>query len=160
MPTSIRGEIGPVAEITLHDRSNVPKWRVFDGYDIRPGTSIRSEDELVWSVSPREWTVLGARPDGDVVDLTHVRSMFRLTGEQAATLINRVCALDLDDGMFPSGAAARTLFASVATELVRDDLDRVPSYLILPSRSFGAYLRDVIDDAGAEFDLRPGDEVG
>ncbi|HEX6222195.1 MAG TPA: hypothetical protein VF115_13975 [Acidimicrobiia bacterium] len=143
-----------MAELTFHDRSDVPKWRVFEGYEVRPGTSTGSGGDLVWSVSPGEWTALGGQPDGEVVDLTHVRSMFRLTGEQAATLINRVCALDLDDGMFPSGAAARTLFAGVVTELVRDDVDGAPSYLILPSRSFGTYLRRVIEDAGAEFQLR------
>lgn len=158
MPTSIRMEVGPVAELTLHDRSAHPKWRVFDGYDLRPGTSEGSGDDLVWSVSPGEWTTLGPRPEGEPVDLTHVRSMFRLSGEEAAALINRVCALDLSDGMFPNGAAARTLLAGVATELVRDDVDGIRSYLIVPSRSFGTYLRGVIEDAGAEFELRPGEE--
>jgi heterotetrameric sarcosine oxidase gamma subunit len=136
-----------VAELTLQDLTSVAKWRVFDGHELRPGTSSGSGVELVWSVSPGEWTVLGSRPQGEPVDLTHVRAMFRLTGEEAASLINRVCALDLDDGMFPNGAAARTLFAGVATELIRDDADGLPSYLIVPSRSFHTYLREVIEDA-------------
>jgi sarcosine oxidase gamma subunit len=55
--------------------------------------------------------------------------------------------------MFPNGAAARTLFAGVTTELVRDDVDETTSYLILPSRSFGRYVEDVLTDAGAEFGL-------
>ncbi|HZD24022.1 MAG TPA: hypothetical protein VE569_11565 [Acidimicrobiia bacterium] len=147
-----------MAELTLVDRSSTPKWRVFDGYDVTPGRSSGSGDNLVWSVSPREWTVLGKRPDRETVDLTHVRAMFRLTGDDAATLINRICSLDLDDGMFPTGAAARTLVAGVATELVRDDVDGVPSYLIVPSRSFSTYLRGVIEDAGSEFELRSGEE--
>jgi heterotetrameric sarcosine oxidase gamma subunit len=109
---------------------------------------------LVWSVTPGEWTVLGNRPSDEVVDLTHVRSMFRLTGAEAAELLNRICTLDLSDGMFPNGAAARTLVAGVATEVVRDDIETTPSYLILPSRSFGTYLWDVIEDAGGELDLR------
>jgi sarcosine oxidase gamma subunit len=61
--------------------------------------------------------------------------------------------LDLGDDTFPEGAAARTLVAGVATELVRDDRDAVGSYLILPSRSFGRYIYDVILDAGEEFGL-------
>lgn len=121
--------------------------------DLRPGTSRGSGDSLAWSVSPGELTVLGRRPDGDVVDLTHVRAMFRLTGDRAGTLINRVCGLDLTDGMFPNGAAARTLFAGVATEIVREDADGVPSYLIVPSRSFSTYIRDVMIDAGKEFGI-------
>ena len=76
-----------------------------------------------------------------------------ITGNEAADLINRVCALDLNDGMFPNGAAARTLFAGVATEIIRDDENGVPSYLLLPSRSFSTYVLDVILDAGAEFGL-------
>ena len=144
---------GPVAELTLTDLSPLPKWRVFEGYHLAPGTSKGTGDELVWSVTPGEWTVLGERPDRETVDLTHVRAMLRLTGDDAATLINRVCGLDLSDGMFPSGAAARTLFAGVATEIVRDDIDDRPSYLIVPSSSFKTYILDVIEDAGAEFGL-------
>jgi sarcosine oxidase subunit alpha len=135
-----------VSDLRFTDVSDTPKWRVFDG-DVIPGTSRGSGNDLVWSVGPGEWTILGDRPPGDVVDLTHVRAMFRLTGEKAATVINRVCGLDLTDGMFPSGAAARTLVAGVATEIVRDDQDGVPSYLIVPSRSFRTYVRDVLTDA-------------
>jgi heterotetrameric sarcosine oxidase gamma subunit len=154
MPTSTRKGRGPVADLLLTDESATPKWRVFEWHDeVRPGLSDSSTGALVWSVSPGEWTALGDRPEGETVDLTDVRAMFRLTGERAADLINRICGLDLTDGMFPDGAAARTLLAGVATEIVRDDQGDDPSYLILPSRSFGVYLRDVIEDAGAEFGL-------
>lgn len=141
--------------LSLSDFSVVPKWRVFAGYeDVRPGTSAKLDDQLVWSVSPGEWTITGSRPDRDpVVELTHVRVMFRLTGENARSLLAKVCALDLGDAMFPMGAAARTLVAGVATELVRDDQNGVLSFLILPSRSFARYLHDVLLDAGAEFGL-------
>lgn len=142
-----------MAELSLTDLSPTPKWRVFSGQKgVAPGTSAGSGDDLVWSVSPGEWTVLGDQPEG-AVDLTHVRSMFRLTGAEAASLINRACALDLTEGMFPNGAAARTLFAGVATEIIRDDEDGIPSYLLLPSRSFSTYVLDVILDAGAEFGI-------
>lgn len=142
-----------MGELSLADVSSTPKWRVFAGYEVAPGTSQGSDTNLVWSVSPGEWTVLGERPAGEAVDLTHVRAMYRLTGDDAATLINRVCGLDLTDGMFPSGAAARTSFAGVATELIRDDRDGTPSYLIVPSRSFSTYIETVMRDAGAEFGL-------
>lgn len=153
MPTSIRKGPGHVSDLTLTDLSSTPKWRVFTGHKrVRPGKSSRTGDTLVWSVSPDEWTVLGSEPKS-AIDLTHVRAMFRLTGPEAATLMNRVCALDFGDGMFPNGAAARTLFAGVATEIVRDDQEGRPSYLLLPSRSYGIYLLDVMSDAGAELGL-------
>jgi heterotetrameric sarcosine oxidase gamma subunit len=142
-----------VAELLLTDLSSATKWRAFSGYEgVRPGTSRSSADGLVWSVSPGEWTVLGGRPAGGAVDLTHVRAMFRLAGSHAAAMMNRVCALDFSDGMFPRGAAARTLFAGVATEIVREE-NGTPSYLLLPSRSYHTYILDVIRDAGSEFDL-------
>lgn len=143
-----------MADLLLTNLSPAAKWRAFSGYeDVRPGTSRKAEDGLVWSVSPGEWTSLGDRP-AEAVDLTHVRAMFRLTGTDASAMMNRVCALDFSDGMFPNGAAARTLFAGVATEIVRDDENGTPSYLLLPSRSYHTYILDVIRDAGTEFDLR------
>ncbi len=142
-------------DLTLSDVSLTPKWRVFSGFeDVRPGPSMPLNHQLVWSVSPDEWTVLGSRPgENDVVDVTHVRAMFRLTGVNASRILAKICALDLGDDIFPEEAAARTLVAGVATELVRDDQDGVRSYLILPSRSFGLYMYDVILDAGGEFGL-------
>lgn len=141
--------------LILTDISVVPKWRVFSGYEeVSPGTSVKLDDRLVWSVTPGEWTVVGPAPQPDgVVDLTHVRVMFRLTGPDSPRLLAKICALDLGDEMFPNGAAARTLVAGVATELVRDDHEGERSFLILPSRSFGRYLLEVLLDAGLEYGL-------
>ena len=152
---AIRDEVIGAEGLTLSDLSLTSKWRVFAGHDdVKPGTSNSSDEGLVWSVSPDEWTVLGGRPaDKEVVDLTHVRAMFRLTGINAVAVLSRICTLDLSDGMFPDGAAGRTLVAGVATELVRNDSEGLPSYLIVPSRSFGTYLHGVLIDAGMEFGL-------
>jgi heterotetrameric sarcosine oxidase gamma subunit len=125
-------------DLQLSDESLAPTWRLFADppVDVRPGTAARAGDRLVWSVTPSEWTVVGPRPPGDdVVDLTHVRAMLRLRGDGAPALLSRVCALDLADEMFPPGAAARTLAAAVATELVRADVDGERPYLLLPCRS-------------------------
>ena len=134
----------------LSDLSLESKWRRFTG-EPGVGTSRKGDGWLEWSVSPGETTVLGTRPTGDVVDLTHVRALYRLTGTEARDLLNKICALDLDDSMFPDGASGRTLVAGVATELIRDDVGQTASYLLAPSRSFGRYLHDVIVDAGEEF---------
>lgn len=143
--------------LTLSDISVTPKWRVFTGpNEVRPGTSRKTGEQLIWSVSPGEWTVMGPRPDTpQVVELTHVRVVFRISGRHAVAVLNKICALDLTDDMFPDGAAGRTLVAGVATELVRDDQGDTPSYLLVPSRSFGRYIRDVIVDAAGEFRADP-----
>jgi heterotetrameric sarcosine oxidase gamma subunit len=134
-----------VSDLTLSELGATPKWRVF---------ADSATADLAWSVSPGEWTVLGYRPGGDtVVDLTSVRAMFRLTGSRSDDLLSKICALDFGDATFPDGRAVRTLVAGVATEIVRDDLDGFRSYLLLPSRSYGRYMMEVIVDAGEEFEL-------
>jgi len=132
-----------MSELTLIEVGDTPKWRTF----------AQPELGLSWSVSPGEWTVVGDRPSGEVVDLTSVRAMFRLSGEQSADLLNKICALNLSDTTFPDGSSARTLVAGVATELVRYDQNDILSYLILPSRSFSRYMEETLRDAGLEFGL-------
>lgn len=132
-----------MSELTLIDVGDTPKWRTFN----QPGGG------LSWSVTPGEWTVLGDRPKGGVVDLTSVRAMFRLSGDRSTELLNKICALNFSDTEFLNGSSARTLVAGVATELVRDDQKDTLSYLILPSRSFSRYMEETLRDAGLEFGL-------
>lgn len=145
----------PDQTLTIEEMALAPQWRLFSGPEaLRPGLARATAAGLMWSVSPGQWTLLGPRPGGDeVVELTHVRAVFRLTGTAVAQLLNRMCSLDLSDDMFPAGAAARTLVAGVATEIVRVDVAGVPSYLVIPSRSFGAYLHGTILDAAGEFGI-------
>ncbi len=138
------------AALTITDESNVTKARVVGDAGPPMGTADHVGGNLRFSTSPGEWTVLGALPDGGI-DLTHVRVVFQLTGDDARALLAKVCALDFDDGMFPSGRAARTSVAGVATEIVRDDQDGERSYLLVCSRSFGGYLWSVLADQAAEF---------
>lgn len=132
-----------MSDLYLTDIGDRPKWRTFTEPD----------SGMAWSVTPGEWTAIGDRPGGQVVDLTSVRAMFRLTGAGSADLLNKICGLDFGDNSFPNGSSARTLVAGVATELVRDDQDETLSYLILPSRSFGRYIAETLRDAGEEFGL-------
>jgi len=126
-----------VGDVVLSDESDQPKWRISDDvHDVTLGRSRLIEGDLVLAVSPGEWIVVGDRPSGESVDLTHVRAMLRVSGPNARNLLTHVCALDLGDLMTPDQAAARTLVSGVATELVRQDVDDQPSYLLLLSRSF------------------------
>jgi sarcosine oxidase subunit alpha len=122
---------------------------------VRFGRTTRDGDVLVVGAGPGEWLVLG-EPDAarwerlvaasgefaSVVDLTHGRALLRLTGPRAADLLARVCALDLSDDAVPDGAALRTSVAGVVTDLVRDDVHGVRSYLLHCERSSGQYLAD------------------
>jgi heterotetrameric sarcosine oxidase gamma subunit len=142
-----RMEIGSVV---LTDESAQYKWRTWvDPGGVALGRCRHVSDDLVLAVAPNEWIVIGHEPAGDVVDLTHARAMIRVTGLSARYLLTHVCALDLGDLMTPDGSAARTLVAGVPTELVRDDAEGDPAYLLLMSRSFARSVWDrLVDVAG------------
>ena len=75
----------------------------------------------------------------------------RLTGVRSASALEKVCSLDFDDMMFPDGATGSASVAKVSSDLIRDDINDEPSYLILADRSFGQYLYDAVHDATTEF---------
>jgi heterotetrameric sarcosine oxidase gamma subunit len=126
---------------------------------------------LVTGSGPGEWTIIGAVGAGaaerarleavaaglaggdliTVLDLTHGRALIRLTGPAAPALLAKVCAIDLADHRTPNGTALRTSVAKLTTDLVRDDQEAVPSYLLHCERSYGQYLSEALLDAGAEF---------
>jgi len=139
----VRGDGSDAGSARLADETDTAKWQVWnDQWSVPIGKSKRKGDRLVFSISPGEWIVIGGAGPAGAADLTHVRAMFRLSGAGARESLERVCALDLGDQMTPNGAAARTLVAGVAGELVRDDVAGEPSYLLLMSRSFARSVWD------------------
>lgn len=130
---------------------------------------------LVTGSGPGEWTIIGAVGEGvaqrarleavaaglgpaggeliTVLDLTHGRALVRLTGPAAPALLAKVCAIDLAGHRTPDGTALRSSVAKLTTDLVRDDQEAVPSYLLHCERSYGQYLFGALLDAGAEFGI-------
>lgn len=128
---------------------------------------------LVIGSAPGEWLVLA--PPGEqtplcdrlavlaagagelvtILDLTHGHAVMRLTGEQAAATLVKVCGIDFSDRVTPDGAAFRSSVAKLVTGVVRDDqpgpAGRVRSYLLYCERSYGQYLFGAVLEAGAEF---------
>ena len=88
-----------------------------------------------------------------VIDLTHGRALMRLTGDNAARVLSKLCGIDLADDVTPNLGAFRSYVAKVVTDVVRDDVDGTRSYLLHCERSSGQYLFDVLVDAGVEFGL-------
>jgi len=124
----------------------------------------RRDGVLIAGIRPDEWLLLGAGAgveallagtefDGSVnrIDVTHSRLCLRLSGVCSASALEKVCSLDFDDTMFPDGATGSASVAKVSSDLIRDDQDGEPSYLILADRSFGQYLYDAIHDTTTEF---------
>jgi heterotetrameric sarcosine oxidase gamma subunit len=137
----------------------------------RFGRAARDADgTLVVGSGPGEWLLLApagqasalaprlenaaARAPGESVtwvDLTHGRALMRLSGSSAASVLAKVCGIDLSDDVTPDGAAFRTSVAALATDVIRDDLGGTRSYLLHCERSSGQYLFDALLRAGAEF---------
>jgi heterotetrameric sarcosine oxidase gamma subunit len=88
-----------------------------------------------------------------IVDITHGRALVRLTGHASRELIAQLCAIDLDDRVTPNGSCLRSSVASVVTDIVRDDRDGQPSYLLHCERSSGAYLASQLTEVGDLHDL-------
>lgn len=122
---------------------------------------------VLW-LGPDEWLVLtapGAEAeligalrqalDGQhaaVVDVTGNRSLLRLAGPEARTVLAKGCSLDLHPSRFGPGQCAQTLIARCGVLL--HQLDDRPSFDLLPRRSFSEYLWMWLSDAMAEFDGR------
>ena len=165
-------------DLTLSDASATTKWLVrarSDGATAnRLGARFGSSQTapggaLVLGSRPGEWIIvgtpaevaaevagldgLGAQEFMTALDWSHGRAMFRVTGADAARMLNKVCGIDWGDHMTPDGAVLSASVASVAVDLARNDVDGSPSYLVLCDRSFGQYLFDALVDAGDEFGL-------
>ena len=167
---------GPDAPLTLQDVSSMTKTVVRAGpgtnarrhLSVPFGTSRTENGVLIAGQRPDEWILLGpaaanqALIDGldrsghvSVIDGTHSRALFRLTGAGAASVLEKLCSLDWYDRMTPDGAAVSASVALVTCDIVRNDLEGTPSYLISCDRSYGQYLFEVILDAGQEFGIGP-----
>lgn len=168
------------AALTLTDESAMSKMVV----RAAPGTAARgvlaqafassrtAANVIIAGTRPDEWMLLGPADavatrvadlpvDGHVslVDWTHGRAQFRLTGTLATSALEKVCGLDWSDAMMPNGAVTSASVAKVTCDIIRndtvvpDDSGAAPSYLLLCDRSFGQYLFDALLDAGDEFTI-------
>ncbi len=166
-------DLTPLAKVLVHalvDGAMAEALGVSFGRAVRT-TAAAVEPALIVGSGPGEWLVLAgvgtqarvrrrlevtAAETGEfvsVVDLTHGRALVRLRGAASLDLLAKVCAVDLDDRVMPNGAAFRSSVAGLVTDVVRDDIGPVRSYLLHCERSTGQYLADSLLDAGAEFGI-------
>lgn len=161
------------AEMTLTDESYLTKVviRASKGHPVAailPDQRSTHRDAGILKVGsgPAEWylighgtaesMVVGLPIDGGIgfaswVDLTHGRALMRITGGRTDQLLSKLCSVDLETRATPDGSAFRTSIAAVTTDIIRDDQTGIRSYLLHCERSSGAYLFEVLLDAGQEF---------
>ena len=90
-----------------------------------------------------------------VTDVTHGRFEYRIVGPKAPRLLSKVCGLDFDAGAFPDRRARETSVARVRALVVRADAGELPAYRVLGGRALGAYVWDILMEAGAELGIAP-----
>jgi heterotetrameric sarcosine oxidase gamma subunit len=166
-------DLTPVAKLLVHARTGGAMAQALGvGFGRAARTTVAGLDPaLIVGSVPGEWLVLAAvgtqavvrrrlatiaAETGEfvsVLDLTHGRALVRLRGTVSRDLLVKVCAVDLDDRATPNGAAFRSSVARLVTDVVRDDVGPVRSYLLHCERSTGQYLADSLLDAGAEFGI-------
>lgn len=165
------------AELTITDHSTTTKLSVRADPSSAAATRLAAPfgasridgATRVVGIRPDEWFVLGGHDEAhaivngldtsghvSVVDLTHSRCMFRVTGAMAPKMMEKVCGIDWSDAMMPDGAATSASVALVSCDLMRADEGGQRSYLIACDRSFGQYLFDALLDAGDEFNIAVG----
>ena len=97
--------------------------------------------------------------DGDgclhLLDRTDGLALMALWGPDSRRVLAKLSSLDLRERTRPTGTCAAAPMAGVRVLLVRWDRGRIPAYRIVVSAEYGAYLWDVILDAGREHGLRP-----
>jgi heterotetrameric sarcosine oxidase gamma subunit len=96
---------------------------------------------------------LAGRGPVSVTDLTHGRALIRLTGQRAADVLAALCGIDLSNRVTPDGAAFRSSVAALATDVIRDDVAGVRSYLLHCERSSGQYLFNALLSAGCDLGI-------
>lgn len=155
------------AAVSVADESFVTKTLVRSDqsqFGLSFGQSGVVGEALVAATRPDEWLILGAQGAvamaeqsvdltgfTNVIAFTHGRSLFRVTGEPATSLLEKVCGIDWTDAMTPNGAVVSASVALVTCDIIRNDQEGQPSYLLQCDRSFGQYLFDALIDAGDEF---------
>jgi sarcosine oxidase subunit gamma len=131
----------------------------------RPGCAAVGAAEFIWT-GPGQWLALdpsragAARFDfardladrfgssASVTDLTGARAILRLAGPAVRGTLAKLVPIDLDEAVFPPGAAAVTLAGHVGVTLWRPTTD---AWDLACYRSFGGSLLHDVLEAAAEF---------
>lgn len=80
---------------------------------------------------------------------------FKLTGRHAATMLAKLCGVDLRTGWFDDLQIAQTSVARASAIVIRHDLGPTLGYDLLADSASAGWFWDVLLDAMAEFDGRP-----
>jgi sarcosine oxidase subunit gamma len=100
-----------------------------------------------WSIETADGAYLVPRQDSHF--------WFMISGEKAASMFAKICAVDLRAKAFENHAIAQTSVAKINAIVIRDDRGEVPAYHLLGDSAAAGYIWDCLLDAMAEWKGRP-----
>ena len=108
----------------------------------------------IW-LAPDEWLVVSSQaagetriPNGTLTDVSHGRTVFRVTGRHVRDVLAKGCSLDLDRRMFAANRCAQTAIAKVNILL---DHVRPEVFDLYCPRSYHGSLSHWLEDAAREY---------
>lgn len=120
-----------------------------------PGTSATAGRNSVLRIEPLKWWIIGAEAPalastiGATLDLSHSRTRVRVSGPDAAALLNRFLPLDLRESAFPEGAVASSALHHVGVTLWRN----ADGYELFIPRGFALSCWEVLEESARQFGL-------
>jgi heterotetrameric sarcosine oxidase gamma subunit len=117
------------------------------------GQSVASGDGAILRTEPLKFWVVGAEPpafdatDAVCVDLSHSRTLIKLKGERATTVLNSYLPLDLRESAFPVGTVASTAFHHCGVTLWRS----ADHYELFLPRGFALSLWELLMEGAMQY---------
>jgi methylglutamate dehydrogenase subunit C len=139
------------------------------GVPLSEGAGGGKRDAVLFHVAPRRWWLvleearssdLAARLAAAVTgraaltDLSHARTVLRLSGPASRTVLQKLCRIDLHPRALPAGGIAQTPLGQVAALI--HALDDRPSFDLYLPRSLAHSAVASLIDAATEFGLELG----
>jgi glycine cleavage system aminomethyltransferase T len=156
----VEGESRACAEtVGWADRSHLAKAELSGTSEwlVAPGEGIATRRGDGWScpLTPRRAILIGdtgTPPGGESIDLTCSLGAISIAGPQARETIARFCAIDTRAVVLPPLGFRPGSIARTPGYLLRHGDD---AFLLLFGAAYGAYLWEVVADAGARLGGRP-----
>lgn len=142
---------GVLAQLLGCPAPEVGRQRESDGLTIAwlaPGECLLLGPEPTVAKQMRDLALTGGR-DALVIDLTHARTCFLLTGVAVRAVLAAHCPLDLWSGSFPENAVARSLLgdADMFIARLRDRLDGRPAFRVIIDQTMAPYAARMLGGA-------------
>ena len=113
-----------------------------------PGSEGPAQARLEAVIADNQWFVT-------VTDLTHGLAEMRVIGPNSRSLLSKVCALNFHPDAFPNLTAKQSGLAKTKQLTIRRDFGDLPAFTFAGAQSLGAYVWEVVMEAGREFGIVP-----